>query len=170
MPNLFVVRGQQSSAELAAALLPSRHTAADRTAAEAALTTANPTVDLQRLRPGMVLVVPASIDRLRRGAADDPAGDAADALLQQVRQDLASLVEAEEGAEGVAAQERAQAWELLDGPEVARFGRDQVLAAAAKQLRAELKAEEAAAGEGTAALREAVAGWQSELKELRELL
>ena len=57
MPNLFIVRGQQSAVELAAALLPSRASTADRSAAAAALAAANPTVDLDRLRPGAGLVV-----------------------------------------------------------------------------------------------------------------
>jgi hypothetical protein len=170
MPNLFIVRGQQSAVELAAALLPSRASTADRSAAAAALAAANPTVDLDRLRPGAVLVVPASIERLRRGAADDPAGDAADALLRQVREDLGALLDAAAGAEQVAAQERREAFELLDGPELARFADDRLLSGVTKQLRAGLKAEEEAAGSGPADLKEAVAVWQAELKQLRGLL
>lgn len=170
MPNLFVVRGQQTPAELAVSLLPSRATAADRDAAMAALVAANPTVDLDRLRPGMVLVVPASIERLRRGAADDPAGDAADALLRQLRESLAALAEAEDRAQETAALERKEAMELLEGPEIARFADDRFLAGAVKSLRQELRSEEATAGEGAAALREAIEGWQADLKGLRGLL
>jgi hypothetical protein len=170
MPNLFIVGDQQTAAALATALLPSRHTAADRAAAVATLVAANPTVDLERLRPGTVIVVPATIERLRRGAADDPAGDAADALMAQVRQGMGSLVAAAEQAAEASAGQRAETRKLLDGPEVSRLAGDRLLAGNIKSLQEDMAVSEKAEAEQGDALRAAVDGWQSDLKQLRELL
>jgi hypothetical protein len=170
MPNLFVVGDQHSAAAITAALLPARHTAAERLAAIAALQDANPTLALDRLRPGMLLVVPDTIERLRRDAADDPAGDAADALLDQVREGLASLVQAAALAEQQTAEERKETFALLDGPDVSRLADDDLLARNIESVRKTLDQQEAAMEEQRVELRKAVDEWLGDVKELRGLL
>lgn len=170
MPNLFIIDDQTDAAALVTRLLPSRANAADRVAAEEALRAANPTLDLRRLRPGMVIVVPPTIERLRRGAADDPAGDAAGDLVDEVRAALEALEAAAKDAQERAAGERQEAFALLDGPVVSRLAGDQLLAANIESVRQAMKADEAAGPDQVAALRQSLDQWQADLKALRELL
>lgn len=170
MPNLFIVEHQRDAAAIAARLLPTRASAANRRAAVEALREANPTLDLDRLHPGAVVVVPPAVGRLRRNAADDPAGDTADALIDEARTGLQALVAAAKDAEEQAAAERERTRALLDSREVARLRQDRLLAANVESLREELAAEEEHSEERLAEVTKAVAGWEADLKALRGLL
>lgn len=170
MPNFFIVENQPDVAAVAARLLPTRASAALRRTAAEALRVANPTLDFERLRPGAVVVVPPEVGRLRRNAADDPAGDTADALIDEARAGLTALVAAAEAAEEQAASERKGTRELLDSREVARLSQDRLLAGNVESLREVLAQEEERSGERLEAVKQAVDGWEADLKALRGLL
>lgn len=170
MPNLFIVDTQRDAAAVAARLLPTNASAANRRALVEALRDANPTLDLDRLRPGAVVVVPPRVGRLRRNAADDPAGDTADSLIDEARSGLQSLVTAAEAAEAQAAEQRERTRGLLDGQDLQPLARDRLLAANVESLRKVLAQEDERSDKRLAEVTAAVAGWEADLKALRGLL
>lgn len=170
MPNLFIVENQGDLAAVAARLLPSRASAANRRAAAEALRAANPTLDFERLRAGEVVVVPRDIGRLRRNVADDPAGDTADGLIAEAQTGLRALVDAAQEAEQQAAEERRETRDLLDSRAVQRLANDSQLSANIDALKRKLAAEEEQSDERLAVVQESVDGWEADLKALRGLL
>ncbi len=170
MPNLFIVDNQRDAAAIAARLLPNRASAASRRLAVEALREANPTLDFDRLRPGAVVVVPPEVGRLRRNAADDPAGETADALIGEARAGLQALLAAAEAAEEQAAAARDATRRLLDSRDLARLSADALLGANMEALKGALAEEEEQSDERLTAVKEAVDGWQADLKALRGLL
>ena len=170
MPNFFIVDDQRDVAAIAARLLPTRASAANRRVAAEALLAANPTLDFDRLRAGAVVVVPPEVGSLRRNAAEDPAGNTADALITQARAGLDALAAAADESEQQAAAQREATRALLDGRDVARLSQDRTLAANVESLREVLAEEESHSDERLTAVQQSVAGWEADLKALRHLL
>jgi hypothetical protein len=171
MPNLFVVTDQKDLESVASHLLRGRVSAANRAAALDALRLANPTLDLDRLSPGAVVVVPADLPGLRRDASDDAIGAAATDLFDPVTSGLAALVTAVDDAERTRRLEQRDAEVLLDSEIVRRMASsDRQLAATIEEARATFEADAVQAKEQRAALKRASGRWAEELEALRLLL
>lgn len=177
MPQLVVVREQLDLDALTASLLTSRAGAARRAAAAAEIRRANPTLDLSRLAPGTVVVVP-EVEGLRRdlttAAADDAADDApaaaADHLVEQVSAGVAALLEEGKLAQARAERERDETRRLLDGPDVDRLRGVAGLAETVDSLRGRLEEEQEESRRTQEVLEASAAAWARELEELRRLL
>src|SRR5690349_14540191 len=99
MTNVFVVRTEQNLTDLTGAILKARSSAATRQAAVAALRAANPSLDLDRIRPGTVVLVPA-LEGVRGSVAGaDPVSDVGADLVQRVRSAVDGLAGGVEAAE-----------------------------------------------------------------------
>lgn len=169
MPKLFVTSDQTDSQALVRALLGGRVGAARREAAIAELRRANPGLDLDRLRPGLIVVVPDEVE----------AGDRADDAVRDSVADLvsrAAVATKELPAEADRAEERrrAEADEvraMLGSAEVRRLVPNspqlrQNLASVAR----ELDKQDAEANESRDALARATVGWTAELEALAKLV
>ncbi len=169
MPNLFVVTDQQNLAGLARAVLKPRATAAVREGALDAIRRANPTLDLDRLHPGAVVVIPPVAGT--RPAADDPAGQAVEDLAARVREGMDSLLAGVEGAEKAREAEQQEAQELFKSAVVRRLSANTPeIGANIESIRAAHKQDDADAKRAMGDLRDALDGWAADLDGLRDLL
>ena len=168
MPKLFVTAEQLDSQSLVRTLLGSRASAVRRENAIIELHRLNPDLDLERLRPGEIVVVP---DAAGPGArTDDP-----------VRDSIADLVSRADSAarDLPAAADRAEERRRADAEEVrALLGSDEVkrLVRSSPQLKqniasvaGELEKEDAEAQQGREVLAQATEGWLADLAALAKL-
>lgn len=165
---IVVVEQEKDLSALTSRLLRARTSKAATERAERAIREANPGVDLDRLRPGTVLVVPP----LKEALVDtgDRLGPAVDALVDQLTTELTALETATEVALAEEAAERATVTELVRSVEGRRGVRgESTVKDVLAQLRGTLQADESAAGRRTAELQEAVRHWQQDLDTLRQL-
>jgi hypothetical protein len=168
MPKLFVITDQVDATALSHAVIGSRVGEAKREQAIAALRRANPGLDLDRLRPGMVIVVPELPDVVDRTV--DPVDASLDDLLDRSREQVMALLAGADEAEVRRRAEADAARELLGSAEVRRLsGRLPELKENAAAAAARLEQEDRDAGEDAAAIREAVERWLPELEKLRAL-
>lgn len=170
MPNLFVVGNQKSLAELAPALLRPRTSVTVRESAFEAIRRANPSLDLDRIHPGTVIVVPP-VAGTRSAATDDPARRAADQLVERVRAGLESLVAATESAEEQRGVEKKQVQELFGTAQVKRLAAAvPELAANIESVRGGFKEDDVAARKQLKDVHESADLWAKDLETLRGLL
>lgn len=170
MPNLFVVTDQPNLSALATAVLRGRTSMATRTAALDAIRLANPTLDLDRLRPGAVVVIPA-VPGVRPAATDDPVAEVADDLIGRVRDGLAALTEADGRGEESRRLDQKDAFELFDSGLVQRLARSEPqVGENIASVRAAFEQENVEAKRHGSDLRKAVDGWGADLDVLRGLL
>jgi hypothetical protein len=171
MSKLFVVGEQRTLADLAPALLRSRVSKKVRESALDALARANPGLDLDRLKPGTVVVVPA-VEGLRSEVRDgDPVHRAVEEMVVQVRDGIETLVAAAEAAEEARAADRKNAQELLGSSMVERLSsQSEELKGNVESARATLKNDDGDARRQLASLHEAAQEWSAGLDELRSLL
>jgi hypothetical protein len=169
MPKLFIVADQADAREISVALIGARFGDAKREAVIAALRRANPGVDLDRPRPGMVLVVPPLPDDIADRSVD-PVDASLDELLERSRADVMALLAGADSAEEQRQSEGKESRAVLDSPEVrkaaARMPQLKANVAAASKR---LDAEDEEAEKDAAALRESVERWIAELEALRRL-
>ena len=168
MPKLFVAAEQLDAQSLVRTLLGSRVSAARRENAIIELRRLNPGLDLERIRPGEIVVVP---DAAGAGARkEDPVRDSiADLVLRTdtaLRELPAESDRAEERRRAAAEEVRA----LLGSDEVRRLVRSspqlqQNLASVA----AELEKEDTQAQQGRDVLAQATEGWLADLAELAKI-
>ena len=166
----LVVSDQLDLDAVAATVLRSRVAKATRASALVAIADANPGVDLTRLRPGLVLVIPPVAGvRVPKGGADDLAGGL-DELLGRTQEALAPLPEQAVAQHEQAERDLRETKELLGSDAVGRL-LDQVPGLREKAAGVLATAEQDArdAAEHTAVAKEATAGWLEELAELRGL-
>jgi len=169
MPKLFIVGDHADAHAISVAIIGTRFGDAKRDAVIAALRRANPGLDLDRPRPGMILVVPELADDVPDRAAD-PVDASLDELLERSREEIVQLLAGADAAEGERRLEAKASRTVLESADVRRLaGRmpqlKENMAAASRQL----DAEDAEAEQGSAALRESVERWIGELEELRKL-
>ncbi len=171
MPKLFVVGAQKNLAELMPALLKSRTSATVRATALDAIKRANPSLDLDRITPGTVVVVPAVEGIKPSLRADDPVDQVADDLAERVREGIGALVAATKAAGETHQLEWQEAQELLGSSLVQRLAsQSQELAANVDSARATIKADASDGRRQLAELAEAADGWTAELDALRRLM
>jgi hypothetical protein len=169
MPNLFVVTDQRTLADLSGAVLRSRTSAGVRKAALEAIRRANPTLDLDHLSPGTVVVIPPVPGA--RAAADDPIGQAVEDLVERVQDGLASLSAGTEGAAKARETELQEARDLFTSDLVKRLAASTPeVKANVASVRATQKQDDADANRALVELRESLDGWTAELDTLRGLL
>lgn len=171
MPKVFVITDQRDLAALASQLLTSRTRAATRVAALDALRRANPALNLDRLSPGTVVIIPPEVPGMRPAAGSDPAGEALDDLTARVGEGLTALREGFDTAGERRHVERDLANALFDSEVVQRLAHgDRLLGENIAAVVHTLDADEAQADEQRAALDEAIAEWGNDLEALRKLL
>jgi hypothetical protein len=169
MPQLFVVTNQKTVRAIATKVLARRTSASTRDKAIAAIRRANPNLDLDRLSPGDVVVIPA-VTGLRRGA-DDPVGDGGDDLAARVRDGLASLSSAAEQGEEQRAADKQEAQALFQSAALKRLSSvEPLIAEYVEANRARFRQDDVEAKRQLGELRSAAAGWSEDLDALRELL
>jgi hypothetical protein len=171
MPKLFVVGAQKTLAELAPALLRSRIPARVRDSALDAIRRANPGLDLDRITPGTVVLVP-EVEGLRPALRETgPVDQVADDLVSQVRDGLEALVAAADAAEEARAAEKRDSQELLASSLVQRLSAQSAeLAANVDSVRATHKRDDVDGRRQLAQLHEAAQEWGADLETLRSLL
>lgn len=169
MPKLFVVRDQRNLAELGPALLKGRPSAALKESAFEAIRRANPSLDLDKLTPGTVVMLPP-LEGARDTSSQDPAQTAAGDLLTRVRSALDSLSRAADSAEEQRVAERKEAQGVLGNAVVKRLSSQvPALAANLESQRAGSKDEDVSARKQLAALNAAQQEWEADLEVLRKL-
>jgi hypothetical protein len=171
MPNLFVVTDQSNLTLLAAHVLRSRVSTADRNSALEAMARANPHLDFDRLTPGTVVVIPDDAPGLKKAISDDPAGEAADDLVGRVTEAVTALVDGSELAERTRREEQKEEGAIAQDASVKRLAKeDKQLAANLDGLLRSFESDDVAAKEDRASLKAAAASWQEDLQALRSLL
>jgi hypothetical protein len=139
-----------------------------------AVAAANPHADLEKLEPGTVLTIP---DHPRISTRGDLSLD--DSTTKQVLEGISNagakaleeLVATARKTESEATAERKRLAKALDAKELDAAGRkDKALGAELKAAAEAVAGEESAAKERVAALDEARAAWNSELKALKSML
>lgn len=88
--RIFIVKDQKSVAALKGSLIRSEATAASVRLAKEELKAANPQADLNKLRPGAVLVVPEG-EAFNPGESERVTGDVPDEIHEQLRLQLGAL-------------------------------------------------------------------------------
>jgi hypothetical protein len=138
-----------------------------------ALAAANPGVDLEKLQPGTILTVPDSPHVSVKGdvSLDDTTKELFEGLANAGASTLKDLVATAQKTERDAAAERKQLAASLASKDVdAATRKDKTLAADVKAALDAVDFEEKQAKQRAAALDEARADWDKELKALKSLL
>jgi len=172
MPRLFVVTDQPDLEALAANVLRSRVGASTRAAALEAIRRANPTLNLDRLSPGAVIVIPP-VPGIRPpdAAQGDPVGDVADDLVGRVREALESLSAAADAGEEARVADRREVQELLGSALVRRLATSvPAIGQNVESIRAGFKQDELDARRAQADLKDSLAALSADLEALRDLL
>ena len=169
MPKLFVVTNQKTVKAIATKVLAGRTSGARGDKAIVAIRAANPNLDLDRLSPGDVVVMPA-VTGLRRDA-EDPVGEVGDDLAARVRDGLASLSSAAEQGEEQRVADKQEAQALFQSAVLKRLSSVEPLIAEYVEInRAQFRQDDAEAKRQLGDLRSAAAGWSEDLDVLRDLL
>jgi hypothetical protein len=138
-----------------------------------ALAAANPGVDLEKLQPGTILTVPDSPHVSVKGdvSLDDTTKELFEGLANAGASTLKDLVATAQKTEREAAAERKKLAATLASKDVdAATRKDKTLAADVKAAQDAVDEEEKQAKQRAAALDEAGADWDKELKALKSLL
>ncbi|MER7953717.1 hypothetical protein [Streptomyces sp. NPDC096030] len=162
---IVVVEQEKTVAALVSRLVKARTPKAAKEQAAQAIREANPGLDLDRLRPGMIVVVP----RLDEARDHDP--DLVDAalygLIEQVRRELDALVLAAQSAETDAKAELAAMREVIGDEAVQTAAQqDDTLQGYVDGLPAALDQEEQTVSEVTASLINGIEQWYTDLDDL----
>ncbi|MFE5631360.1 hypothetical protein [Streptomyces sp. NPDC056543] len=164
---IVVVEQEKTVAALVSRLVKARTPKAGKEQAAQAIREANPGLDLDRLRPGMIVVVP----RLDEARDPDPDPDLVDAalygLIEQVRRELDALVLAAQSAETDAKAELAAMREVIGDEAVQTAAQqDDTLQGYVDGLPAALDQEEQTVSEVTASLINGIEQWYTDLDDL----
>lgn len=169
MPNLFVVGAERNLDALADVVLRKRTAVATRASALEAIRAANPGLDLDRIDPGTVVLLP-DVKGVRPVAAGEPVHDTAGDLVARVKDGIGALLAAGEGAEEQRRIEHHEAEEVFGDPVVKKLS-SQVpeLVANVKSARKSLEAEDAGAEQAQESLRQSADAWAADLEALGSL-
>jgi hypothetical protein len=167
--SLVVVAQEKNVKELTARLLRADASKAVTERAVKALRAANPTLDLDRLTPGAVVVVPALEEGRARGERDDLARGGISEVVEALADQITALSAQAAQAEDDDALLRKQAAEVLSDPAIERASHHEALKALVGSLGADLDAEEEAAKARQEVMAAAAKDWASDLAALRRL-
>jgi hypothetical protein len=165
---IVVVKQEKTLAALTARLLKARTSKAAKERAAHAIREANPGLDLDRLRPGTVVVVP------RLAEARDDSSDLVVAALgpffDHIRTELESLTDTARSALEADQDEREATASVLEADEVrAAAQNDPVLAETLERLRSTLADDGDIAVDNTDNLLNGIEQWFSDLDDLSTL-
>ncbi|MFG2328080.1 hypothetical protein ACGFMM_00495 [Streptomyces sp. NPDC048604] len=113
---IVVVEQEKTVAALAARLVKARTSKAAKERAAQAIREANPGLDLEHLRPGMVVVVPRLAET--RDDIPDVVKEALENLFEQIGTELTELINAARNAQEADDSEREETKEVLDAEKV----------------------------------------------------
>jgi hypothetical protein len=168
MPKLFVITHQADATAISQSLLSGRVGAAKREAVIAAIRRANPTIDLDTVQPGTIIVIPDLPDV--NDVGDDPVAGAVDDLLTRTSDAVQQLRDAADSAEQHRRADADDVRALLDSAEVEQQSAHRPeLTANVESVRAELDTDDAAAEAGRAEFERASQSWLRDLEVLRKL-
>jgi hypothetical protein len=169
MPNLFVVGAERNLEALADTVLRRRIAAATRVSALEAIRAANPGLDLDRIDPGTVVLVP-DVKGVRPVAAAEPVQDTARDLVARVKEGIDALLAAGDAAEEQRRLERQEAEEVFADPVMKKLSKQvPELVANLKSVRKSMEAEDAEAEQALESLRQSADGWAADLEGLGSL-
>lgn len=164
--RVIVVRDEKNARALAGRLLKARTSQAATTRAIAAIRDANPGLDLDKLRPGDVVLVPELAGA--RKAVGDVLAPELDALAEQVHAGLGALERATASAREALQEEIRRSVQVIG--EVSEFATaDPRLAANIKSVKRTLDEDGTADEEQAVALNNALETWSKDLTRLRRL-
>ncbi|MFD7234043.1 hypothetical protein ACFWAT_01925 [Streptomyces syringium] len=165
---IVVVEQEQTVAALAARLVEATASEAAKERAAQAIREANPGLDLDRLRPGMMVVVPRLAEA--RDDVPDVVDGTLDAYFEQIHRELVTFIQTAQGALEADKAERAAAAEVLDAEEVqAAAHYDPVLRNNLEQVRRTLADDGRIAVEITESLITGTEQWFTDLDDLSTL-
>lgn len=166
MPNLFVAGAERNVDALADTVLRKRTAVATRAAAIDAIRAANPGLDLDRIDPGTVVLLP-DVTGVRPVTAGEPVHDTAGDLVDRVKEGIAALLAAGETSEELRRLERQEAEEVFGDPMVKKLSsKVPELGANLKAVRKSLAADDAEAEQRLESLRQSAEGWAADLDVL----
>lgn len=167
----FIIGNEPNLAAVVDAVLKTRSKQALREAALASIRRANPTLDEDDLPAGSVVLIP-TLEGGRPGLAkDDPLHVAADQILADAREGIASLRAAEENAEAQRSAEKTEAQELFETTAVKRLAEQmEALEANIASVQQTHEEDDAVARQQAKDFDAAADGWASDLETLRALL
>lgn len=169
MPKLFIVSDEADTAALAKSLLGvQRLGAARRDALIEALRGANPALDLDRLRQGMIVTVPDGLGLGDR--VDDPVASAIDDLVSWAAAAVEGFPAEADRAEEVRRAEAEGIRALLGSDEIVRLSADNPqLEKNIASVDRVLEQQDAAAQADRDALAESAKAWTEQLRALQAL-
>ncbi|MBP2401182.1 hypothetical protein [Streptomyces syringium] len=162
---IVVVEQEKTVAALAARLVEAGTSEAATERAAQAIREANPGLDLDHLRPGMVVVVPPSAEA--RYDVPDVVGGALDAYFEQIHRELITFIQTAQSALEADTTERAATAEVLDAEAVQAAAQyDPVLRNNLEQTRRTLADDGRIAVEITESLITGTEQWLTDLDDL----
>jgi len=166
---LIVVEQEENAAALVARLLRARTSKSAAERAVSALRESNPGLDLDRLTPGTIVVVPEL--KGARASVGDLAGPAAAGVVDPLKASLTALSDGARAALETDRAQRAETAGVFDAEEVRQAAeRDPVLRDVLEALRRTLGEDDERAVRSTDALLAEIDGWNQDLDRLGRLL
>ncbi|MFG2972175.1 hypothetical protein ACGFYY_04085 [Streptomyces sp. NPDC048331] len=169
---IIVVDQEKTVAALAARLVKTRTSKAAKEKAAQAIREANPGLDLDRLRPGMIVIVPRSPEARDDDPDDEPdvVNEALSPLFDAIRTELDALIRTANSALEADTAEREATAEILDADAVqAAAQNDLLLQYNLERVRQTLADDEQSAVEITESLINGTEQWYTDLDDLSTL-
>ncbi|KOU33409.1 hypothetical protein ACFVZ8_04210 [Streptomyces sp. NPDC059558] len=165
---IIVVDQEKTVAALAARLVKTRTSKAAKEKAAQAIREANPGLDLDRLRPGMIVFVPRPPEA--REDVPDVVTEALAPLFDQIRTELDALIRTANSALEADTAEREATAEILDAEAVqAAAQNDPLLQYNLERVRQTLADDGQSAVESTESLINGTEQWYTDLDDLSTL-
>ncbi|MER7539687.1 hypothetical protein ABTX77_33645 [Streptomyces sp. NPDC097704] len=165
---IVVVEQEKTLAALTTRLLKARTAKAAKEKAAQAIREANPGLDLDHLRPGMIVVVPRLAEA--RDEDDDLVDQSLDLFLAEVRAEVDTLLDATNDSLTSEKEELETTAKVLDVMEVQQAAQDDpVLQNNLESLRSSIEGDQEAATENTDTLLNGIEQWYTDLDDLSTL-
>ncbi|MFF7441753.1 hypothetical protein [Streptomyces sp. NPDC008122] len=165
---IVVVEQEKTLAALTTRLLKARTAKAAKEKAAQAIREANPGLDLDHLRPGMIVVVPRLAEA--RDEDDDLVDQSLDLFLAEVRAEVDALLDATNDSLTSEKEELETTAKVLDAMEVQQAAQnDPVLQNNLESLRSSIEGDQEAATENTDTLLNGIEQWYTDLDDLSTL-
>ncbi|MEU1229633.1 hypothetical protein [Streptomyces sp. NPDC005828] len=165
---IVVVEQEKTLAALTTRLLKARTAKAAKEKAAQAIREANPGLDLDHLRPGMIVVVPRLAEA--RDEDDDLVDQSLDLFLAEVRAEVDTLLDAANSSLTSEKEELETTAKVLDVMEVQQAAQnDPVLQSNLESLRSSIEGDQEAATENTDTLLNGIEQWYTDLDDLSTL-
>ncbi|MBB4986726.1 MULTISPECIES: hypothetical protein [Streptomyces] len=165
---IVVVEQEKTLAALTTRLLKARTAKAAKEKAAQAIREANPGLDLDHLRPGMIVVVPRLAEASDED--DDLVDQSLDLFLAEVRAEVDTLLDAANDSLASEKEELETTAKVLDVMEVQQAAQnDPVLQNNLESLRSSIEGDQEAAAENTDTLLNGIEQWYTDLDDLSTL-